>query len=64
MFASTVYRESLRMFLILIASYDLKLHQMNVKIIYLLENLKSKKESIYMYILKSVTVKQLDKMMC
>ncbi len=64
MFAFMICRESLRMFLVLIVSYDLKLHQMNVKATYLLGNLKSKKKSIYMYILKSVTVKQLNKMTC
>jgi len=52
------------MFLTLMILYDLKLHQINVKAAYLLSDLKSEKESIYMYNLKSVTVKQLDKMMC
>jgi len=64
MFASIIHKELLRMFLTLIALYNLKLHQINVKVAYLLENLKSKKKSIYIYILKSVTVKQLNKMMC
>ena len=52
------------MFLALIALYDLELHQMNVKAAYLLKNLKSEKKSIYMCILKSVTVKQSDRIMC
>jgi len=52
------------MFLILMTLYDLKLHQMNVKIIYLLRDLKSEKKNIYMCISKNVTVKQSDKMMC
>ena len=64
MFASTVCRELLRMFLALIALYDLKLHQINVKAVYLLRDLKSKKKSIYMCISKSMTVKQLNKMIC
>jgi len=64
MFASTVFKKSLRMFLIFMTLYNLKLHQMNVKVAYLLRNLKSEKKSIYMYISKSVTVKQLNKMMC
>ena len=64
MFASIIYRELLRMFLTLIASYNLKLHQINIKAVYLLENLKSKKKNIYMCILKSVTVEQFNKMMC
>ncbi len=63
MFTSIVYKELLRMFLVLMTLYDLKLHQMNVKVTYLLRNLKSKKKKIYMCILKSVTVKQLNKMM-
>jgi len=52
------------MFLVLMTSYNLKLHQMNVKVTYLLRNLKSEKKSIYMCISKSVIVKQLNKMMC
>ncbi len=64
MFASMVCRKLLRMFLALIALYDLELHQMNVKAAYLLKNLKSEKKSIYMCILKSVTVKQSDRIMC
>jgi len=64
MFVSTVHRELLRMFLVLIILYDLKLHQMNVKAAYLLRNLKSEKKSIYMCISKNVTVKQLNKMIC
>jgi len=64
MFASIIHRKLLRMFLVLMTSYDLKLHQMNVKVTYLLRNLKSEKKSIYMHISKSVTVKQSDKMMC
>jgi len=64
MFVSTVYRELLRMFLVLMTLYDLKLHQMNVKVTYLLRNLKSEKKSIYVHISKNVTVKQSDKMMC
>jgi len=63
MFTFTVYKESLRMFLVLMTLYNLKLHQMNVKAAYLLRNLKSKKENIYICISKSVTVKQSDKMM-
>jgi len=64
MFTSIIHKKSLRMFLVLMTSYDLKLHQMNVKVTYLLRNLKSQKKNIYMYISKSVTVKQSDKMMC
>jgi len=63
-FTSTVHRELLKMFLILITSYNLKVYQMNVKVTYLLRDLKSKKKNIYMHISKSVTVKQLNKMMC
>jgi len=64
MFAFIIYRKSLRMFLILMTLYNLKLHQINVKVTYLLRNLKSEKKNIYMYISKNVTVKQSDKMMC
>jgi len=61
MFTSIIYKESLRMFLVLMTLYNLKLHQINVKVTYLLRNLKSEKENIYMHILKDVTVKQLNK---
>jgi len=64
MFTSIIHRDLLRMFLVLMTSYNLKLHQMNVKVVYLLRDLKSEKKSIYMHILKNVTVKQSDKMMC
>ncbi len=64
MFTFTVCRKLLRMFLILMTLYDLKLHQMNVKVINLLRDLKSEKKSIYMHISKSVTVKQSNKMIC
>jgi len=64
MFTFIVYKKSLRMFLVLMTLYDLKLHQMNVKVTYLLRNLKSKRKNIYMYISKSVIMKQSDKMMC
>jgi len=46
MFTFIVYKKLLRMFLILITLYDLKLHQMNVKVTYLLRNLKNKKKNI------------------
>ncbi len=52
------------MFLTLMALYNLELHQMDVKAAYLSEDLKSERESIYMRISKSVTVKQSDKMTC
>ena len=38
-FASIVRRESLRMFLTIVTSYNLKLHQINVKAAYLTEDL-------------------------
>jgi len=53
-FTSIIHKESLRMFLVLMTLYNLKLHQMNVKVTYLLRNLKSKKKSIYMCISKNV----------
>jgi len=56
MFTSIIYRKSLRMFLILMTLYNMKLHQMNVKVIYLSENLKSKKKNIYMCISKNIIV--------
>ena len=49
------------MFLILMTLYNLKLHQMNVKAAYLLEELDCKRENIYICILKSVTVRDLNK---
>ena len=50
------------MFLALITLYNLKLHQINIKAAYLLEELDCKKKNIYMCVLKGVTVKDLNKM--
>lgn len=61
-FALTVHRELLRMFLTLMTSYNLKFHQMNIKAVYLSEELKCERENIYMCVLKSVTVTDSDKM--
>ena len=44
------------MFLAIIASYNMKLHQMNVKAVYLSGELKHKRENIYMNISEGVTV--------
>ena len=63
MFTSIIHKKLLKMFLVLMILYNLKLHQINVKAAYLLRNLKSERENIYIYILKNVTVKQLNKMM-
>ena len=57
-FAFTVCTESLQMFLAMIASYNMKLHQMNVKVTYLIRKLKSEREKIYMCISESITVQQ------
>ena len=63
-FAPTVHRESLRMFLALMASYNLELHQMDVKAAYLSGELDHKGENIYMCVPKGVTVMDPDKMAC
>ena len=55
-FTPTVCRESLRMFLAIVALYNMKLHQMNVKAVYLSSELKCKGENIYMCISEGVTV--------
>ena len=52
------------MFLVLMTLYNLKLYQINVKAVYLLEELDHKRENIYIYILKSVTVTDSNKMTC
>ena len=63
-FTLTVYKESLRMFLTLMTLYNLELHQMNVKAVYLLEELNHKGENIYMCVLKGVTVMNSNKIAC
>ena len=63
-FTLTVHRESLRMFLALMALYNLKLHQMDVKAAYLSGELDCERENIYMCVSKSVTVRDPDKMAC
>ena len=60
-FALTVRRESLRMFLIIVTLYNLKLHQINVKAAYLTEDLWEENEEIYMQILKDIKVRKCDK---
>ena len=50
------------MFLILMTLYNLKLHQMDVKAVYLLEELNCEEKNIYMHVLKSVTVINPNKM--
>ena len=42
--------------------YNLKLHQIDIKAAYLSEELDCKRENIYMCVLKSVTVTDLNKM--
>ena len=56
MFAPTVHRESLRMFLAMVTSYNMELHQMNVKAAYLSGELECEGENIYMHIPEGVTV--------
>ena len=63
-FTLTVYRKSLRMFLALMALYNLKLHQMDIKAVYLSEELDYERENIYICVLKGVTVRDLNKMTC
>ena len=52
------------MFLSLMTLYNLKLHQMDIKAAYLSGELDCTEENIYIYILKSVTVTDLNKMAC
>ena len=60
-FTLTVRRESLRMFLIIVTLYNLKLHQIDVKVVYLIRDLQEKNEEIYMQILKDIKVRKCDK---
>ena len=52
------------MFLVLMTLYNLKLHQMNIKAVYLSEELDCKEENIYICVSKGVTVIDLNKMAC
>ena len=63
-FTLTVCRELLRMFLTLVALYNLKLHQIDVKAVYLSGELDCERKNIYMCVLKGVTVRDSDKMAC
>ena len=63
-FTPTVCRKLLRIVLALMASYNLKLHQINVKAAYLSEELDCERENIYMCVSKGVTVRDPDKMAC
>ena len=60
-FVSTMRRESLRVFLVLVAMYDLELHQMNVKTIYLRDDLKDERKKIYIRILSKIDVRDSKK---
>ena len=59
-FASTIRRKSLRMFLIIVTTYNLKLHQMNVKAAYLIRDLWEENEDIYMWISKDIKIRKCD----
>ena len=63
-FALTVRRESLRMFLIIVTLYNLKLHQMDVKAAYLTEDLWEENEDIYMWILKDIKIRKCNELIC
>ena len=52
------------MFLILVTLYNLKLHQIDIKAVYLLGELDCKRGNIYICVSKSVTVINPDKMAC
>ena len=45
-FTLIVRRESLRIFFIIVTLYNLKLHEINIKAVYLSEDLQKKKEEI------------------
>ena len=49
--------KSFRVFLILVTMYDFELYQMNVKTIYLRNDLKNKRKKIYMRVFSKVDVK-------
>jgi hypothetical protein len=55
-FAPTVRKESLRIFLALIAAYDLELHQINIVAAYFFKELNQKK--IYIRIPQGITVRK------
>ena len=59
-FAPTVRRESLRMFSIIVTSYNLKLHQIDVKAAYLTGDLWEENKEIYMWISKDIKVRKCD----
>ena len=57
-FAPTVQKESLRLYLTIVAAMNLELHQMNVVAAYLISNLEVEGQEIYMRIPERADVQQ------
>ena len=57
-FAPTVQKESLRLYLIIVAAMDLELHQMDVVAAYLVSNLEAEEQEIYIRISEGADVQQ------
>ena len=57
-FASTVQKESLRLYLTIVAAMNLKLHQIDVVAAYLVSNLEAEGQEIYMRISEGVDIQQ------
>ena len=60
-FASMIRRESLRMFLVIVTSYDLELHQIDLNAAYLTRDLQEENKEIYMQNLKDIKVRKCNK---
>ena len=57
-FAPTVQKESLRLYLTIVAAIDLELHQMDVVAAYLISDLEAEGQEIYMRIPEGADVQQ------
>ena len=57
-FASTVQKESLRIYLTIVAALNLKLHQIDVVAAYLISNLEVEGQEIYMRISEGADIQQ------
>ena len=60
-FALMIRRESLRMFLIIVTLYNLKLHQIDIEAVYLAGDLQEENKEIYIQILKDINIRKCNK---
>ena len=58
MFAPTVQKESLRLYLAIVAVMNLELHQMDIVAAYLISDLEAEGQEIYIRILEGADVQQ------